>query len=341
MLTPKIFLCVPSFLPLLTLLSAQLDMVKPFTHSCSRVGASTTRLLAISALLVSSAVSRDCKQITRSAALKDPCSLLESSAPPSFLLSFQTNYGELLALCDRSLAPAWVDRVFNLAVGGYYSSNYFIRVVDSPTLHVAQFGTNGDPSISNVYNIESPQLGDCAVVRPQPPFMDIGSPSLSNTLGTLSMSTSFNPLFNTTWNATAELFLNLGNNSRLDALLFVPICTLTSSSIDVALSFPSYGELEDLGGPGPSLARLYAEGNEYISSDPAYDLMASTTSVSVSCEPLDIDGGGGDFCGPCEAPNNGLGGGGGRRAVLDFGGGGVAMSKGDARRVQQAWRTRK
>jgi len=45
----------------------------------------------------------------------------------------------------------------------------------------------------------------CAASRPC-----TGVHGLSNRFGTLSMSTSFNEITGTTWNATAELFLNTG-----------------------------------------------------------------------------------------------------------------------------------
>jgi hypothetical protein len=40
------------------------------------------------------------------------------------------------------------------------------------------------------------------------------------------MSTSFNEVTGTTWNATAELFVNTGDNPRLDPMLFVPVCVV-------------------------------------------------------------------------------------------------------------------
>jgi cyclophilin family peptidyl-prolyl cis-trans isomerase len=257
----------------------------------------TLLLLPLAASGSLPSLARECAVVTRSAALSDPCSKqMRVTAPPVFDLSFRTNFGDILANCVRSRAPAWVDRVYNLALNGYYDANYFFRVVDSPTLHIVQFGTNGDPSLSNVYNVFSPSLGSCAVIHPQPPFMPIGTPSLSNTAGTLSMSTSFSSVFNSTWNSTAELFLNLGDNSRLDPLLFVPICILSPAGLSVAETFPSYGELSDLGGPGPSLELLYAEGNSYISGNGEYDEMAITSSLTVSCGTLT---GGEGVCGPC------------------------------------------
>jgi len=68
-----------------------------------------------------------------------------------------------------------------------------------------------------------------------------------------------------------------GNNSWLDALRFVPICTVVG--MEAVLRFPSYGELSDMGGPGPSLGRLYEEGNAYIRRHAEWRGMARTTHV--------------------------------------------------------------
>ena len=47
------------------------------------------------------------------------------------------------------------------------------------------------------------------------------------------------------------------------------------------LRFPSFGELSELGGPGPSLDRLYAEGNKYIESNSSWSTMAKSQAVRV------------------------------------------------------------
>jgi peptidyl-prolyl cis-trans isomerase A (cyclophilin A) len=221
--------------------------------------------------------------------LRDPCQFRQH-APDAFALSFETNYGSFVAACERQRAPLWVDRVWNLARFGYYNDNYFFRVLPN---FVVQFGTAGDPSISNVYNW-STTMSDCAILNPQPPDMpycllaDNNSSctnGLSNTFGTLSMSTSYNYTDaypkGVTWNATAELFINLGNNARLDENLFVPICTITNMD-ETVLKFPSFGECSDVGGTGPSLGRLYEEGNSYIEADNDWNAtMAKTLRVDV------------------------------------------------------------
>jgi cyclophilin family peptidyl-prolyl cis-trans isomerase len=154
----------------------------------------------------------ECKEHQYTASLQDTCGpQMNVIAPDSFHISFRSNYGDFVAHCDRQRAPVWVDRIYNLVLNGYYNDNYFFRVIDD---FIVQFGTNGDPSVSNIYNFNSPYLGECGVLEPQPPYMPIneGVHGLSNVFGTLAMSTSYNETTETTWNATAELFINLNNN---------------------------------------------------------------------------------------------------------------------------------
>ena len=43
-------------------------------------------------------------------------------------------------------------------------------------------------------------------------------------------------------------------------MLFVPVCTIDPVDMHkTVLKYPSFGEVEELGGPGPSLDALYAE----------------------------------------------------------------------------------
>lgn len=265
--------------------------------------------------------------------LHNPClEHMQHQAPESFVLEFEMNhdYGIFVAHCVRARAPIHVDRVFNLARFGYYSDNYFFRVLPN---FVAQFGTAGNPLLSNIYNYTSTSNPECAILKPQPPFMpycmgtnknpsqsifsrlvrsvratedtvkqefiraaqnDNGEncskvKTLSNTFGTISMSTSYKqdlPGYpeGVTWNATAELFINLADNQRLDKHLFVPICTV--EQMNTVLRFPSFGEVAELGGDGPSLGLLYEQGNAYIESNRDWNAkMAKVTRVTL-CDEL-------------------------------------------------------
>ena len=229
-------------------------------------------------------------------ALHDPCcDEMRETAPEAFSMRFATNYGSFVASCKRNRAPVWVDRVYNLARLGYYDHSFFFRVLNTSRLKIVQFGTNGDPRLSNIYNWSSTSTPDCAILEPQPPDMprcmagddcQRGTTPLSNTYGTLVMSTSSETTAaypdGVTWNATAELFINTGENDWLDPMLFVPICTVDEAGMQSVLRFPSYGEVADLGGPGPSLGLLYERGNEYIEQNSAWHAMAKSAEVYVS-----------------------------------------------------------
>lgn len=94
------------------------------------------------------------------------------------------------------------------------------------------------------------------------------------------MSTGQDPATGMSHNATAELFISTADNRWLDRLGFVPICTVDGNGLSTVIKrFPSYGELADLGGTGPSLGRLYAEGNGYIERDARWAAMAKTARV--------------------------------------------------------------
>jgi cyclophilin family peptidyl-prolyl cis-trans isomerase len=257
--------------------------------------------------------------------LSDPCKLDKTPITTTnnknndeFSILFPTQYGDFVAHCDRRRAPIQADRIYRLAKYGYYNLNYFFRVIPGKYI---QFGTNGNPLISNVYNYTSMKVGedpdnddDCSIIQPQPPYMpycmaedDDGTsdsdnnctdvPGLSNSFGTISMSTSYKegiPGYpdGVTWNATAELFINIGNNAWLDSNLFIPICTINKYDMNnVVLKFPSFGEVSELGGDGPSLGLLYQYGNIYIESNinsTWNDTMAITSTVSI-CTDTDTD----------------------------------------------------
>ena len=48
--------------------------------------------------------------------------------------------------------------------------------------------------------------------------------------------------------------------SNLDEMLFVPVCVIDPADMEsTVLKYPSFGEVEELGGPGPSIDALYAQ----------------------------------------------------------------------------------
>mmetsp|Transcript_19304 Transcript_19304/g.50184 ORF Transcript_19304/g.50184 Transcript_19304/m.50184 type:complete len:228 (-) Transcript_19304:121-804(-) len=96
----------------------------------------------------------------------------------------------------RSLAPLGSDRFFALVKAGFYNNSAFFRVVPS---FVIQFGISGDAALNKEW-LNNP-IKDDAVVG-------------SNTAGTVSFADA-GP--NT---RSSQVFINLGDNSRLDKMGF-------------------------------------------------------------------------------------------------------------------------
>jgi hypothetical protein len=118
-------------------------------------------------------------------------------------------------------------------------------------------------------------------------------PGQSNVAGAMAFSTSYlmregQP--GLSWNATAELFVNLVDNRRLDSNHFIPIATVLSGLENLATCH-SYGRMADECSPpnstlcpGPDEETLYAKGNAYLAA--FYPRMDNISSVGIYCDPI-------------------------------------------------------
>ena len=61
----------------------------------------------------------------------------------------------------------------------------------------------------------------------------------------------------------------------------MPVCTIDAQGMQAVRRFPSFGELADLGGPGPSLGLLYEFGNAYIEANASWARMGQVSQVHV------------------------------------------------------------
>lgn len=242
---------------------------------------------------LNSVLATPCGQPVCREALQNPCSAnMTRTAPETFEIRFPTQYGNFTASCTRQNAPAWVDRLWNLATNGYYDSVYFYRVINRTNpktgrvFGITQFGTNGNPEISKYYDSSNAAcIENCGIIQPQPPYM--AHRNLSNVFGTISFATQYNKTTETTWNVTDELFINTANNSFLDSQLYFPICNITAG-MDVVTSFKSFGDIEELGGPGVNARRLTKEGNAYIAGNATFAGMAKSGVVEVMTKPNEV-----------------------------------------------------
>jgi peptidyl-prolyl cis-trans isomerase A (cyclophilin A) len=167
--------------------------------------------------------------------LTDPAKLIEK-APATFKAKFETTKGIFVIEVHRDWAPAGADRFYNLVKNGYFSDVKFFRVVPG---FVVQFGIHGDPSIASKWlksNIQDDPVKE------------------SNKRGNLTFAMSSQPN-----SRSVQMFINLRDNTALDAKGFAPIGKVTSGMEVVDKLYDGYGEgLTQLQG------RIASEGNAFL-----------------------------------------------------------------------------
>lgn len=146
------------------------------------------------------------------AALADP-SAANERAPDSFRVRFETTKGAFVVACTRDWAPNGVDRFYNLVKIGFLDDVAFFRVVSAPVPFVAQFGLHGIPAVNSKWS--------GAKIPPDPV-------KESNKRGRLTFAMAGSPDTRST-----QLFVNLGNNARLDQMGFAPICDIDDAGMKI------------------------------------------------------------------------------------------------------------
>lgn len=127
--------------------------------------------------------------------------LLSQPGPDSFTVRFTTSKGPFDVRVHRDWAPRGSDRIYYLARAGFYDNVRFFRVVNGANGRpfVAQWGLNGDTAVGRAWR--GLRMQDDPTVK-------------SNVRGTLSFAAGG---ANT---RTTQVYVNFGDNSRLDTLRF-------------------------------------------------------------------------------------------------------------------------
>jgi peptidyl-prolyl cis-trans isomerase A (cyclophilin A) len=179
-------------------------------------------------------------------------------APEQFGVSLDTSKGVILLEIDRDWAPHGADRFYNLVRAGYFDQSRFFRVIRGKW---AQFGINGDPSISNAWRRRT---------IPDDPRRE------SNVRGTIAFA------FAVPNGRTTQLFINLRDNSAThDPEPFVPIGRVVEG-MEVADSlYADYGEAAGGGIRANKQQPLFDEGNAYLNCNfPRLDFIRDAAVVS-------------------------------------------------------------
>jgi cyclophilin family peptidyl-prolyl cis-trans isomerase len=158
-------------------------------------------------------------------------------APDTAVVDIETTRGTITVVLRRRWAPHGVDRAYNLARAGYFDDSRFYRVVDG---FVAQFGLPADPTVASLWSQQT-----------LPPDVR----RVSNARGTVSFA-QFKPDDRTT-----NLFINLRDNARLDALGFAPVGRVVKGMAVADRLYAGYGERPMA---PANTKRLYGEANTFL-----------------------------------------------------------------------------
>ena len=190
----------------------------------------------------------------RAGDLSDPASLNEKT-PAVYQAKFDTSKGSFVIEVHRDWAPNGADRFYNLVKNGFYNDVRFFRVLDG---FMAQFGINGNPSLSAVWRD--------ANIKDDPV-------KVSNGRGTVTFATA-GPNTRTT-----QVFINFGDNAGLDGQGFSPFGKVVSGMDVVDALYGGYGEGPPRG-DGPDQGRVQAQGNAYLEKAfPKLDYVKTATIV--------------------------------------------------------------
>lgn len=179
------------------------------------------------------------------------------AAADSFLVRFATTSGSFDVLLRRDWAPLGAPHVGRAVLDGYYDGGAFFRALRG---FVVQWGIAADPAMTQRWMPR--RIADDPVTQ-------------SNRRGTVTFA-SGGP-----GTRTVQLFVNLRDNARLDAMGFPPVGEVVRGMDVVDALHTGYGEGAPAG-RGPSQDRLVAEGERYLAAEfPRLDRITSARIIAL------------------------------------------------------------
>jgi peptidyl-prolyl cis-trans isomerase A (cyclophilin A) len=182
--------------------------------------------------------------------------LLKEKAPETFQVKFTTTRGDFIVTVNRAWAPIGADRFYNLVKHHFFDNASFFRVHPG---FIVQFGISAYPPVSAAWR--NATIKDDLVKE-------------SNKKNFITFATA-GPNTRTT-----QLFINLGDNSRLDKSGFSPFGQVTEGMNVVEMLYEGYGEIPAMGGPGPEPGEIESQGKPYIDKNfPKLDSIKTATLI--------------------------------------------------------------
>lgn len=161
-------------------------------------------------------------------------------APQNYVARFVTTEGAFEISVDRAWAPRGADRFYQLVKNGFYDGVHLNRVVAG---YIAQFGLNPDPEITAVWKDNG--IADDPV-------------QASNIAGNIGFAMTGPDTRST------QVYINLGDNSRLDADGFAPFGTVSAGMDVVEKLYALYGEEAGGGMRGGRQGPIEKEGSAWL-----------------------------------------------------------------------------
>lgn len=160
--------------------------------------------------------------------------------PDSFVVRLATTKGNIDVLLRRDWAPHGTERFYDAVSQNVYDGARFFRTIRG---FVAQFGIAADPAVSAEWMQR--RIPDDPVLQ-------------SNRRGTLVFAAGSDPD-----TRSAQLFFNLRNNARLDAMRFAPIGEVIKGIDAMDSLYTGYGD----GANAPNQGRAMREGEAYFAAE--------------------------------------------------------------------------
>jgi peptidyl-prolyl cis-trans isomerase A (cyclophilin A) len=162
-----------------------------------------------------------------------------STVPEVYKAKFTTTKGDFVIEAHRAWAPKGADRFYELVKGGYFDGVPFFRAIDG---FMVQFGISSDPAANKTWS--------------EARIQDDPAAGQSNERGKVTFATSGPD------SRTTQVFINYGNNSRLDSMGFTPFGQVVEGMTVVDSFYKEYGEGAPRG-PGPNQDLLQNQGAAY------------------------------------------------------------------------------
>ncbi len=176
--------------------------------------------------------------------------------PQMYRVRLDTTKGAIVIAVHRDWAPHGADRFYELVTRGYYDDSRFFRVVKNQW---AQFGINGDPSVSARWR---------AATIPDDPVRQ------SNTRGRVSFA------FKDPGGRTTQVYISLRDNASQDAQGFAPFGEVVEGMAVADALNSEYGESAGGGIRAGRQQALFDGGNAYLDREfPHLDRLLRATIV--------------------------------------------------------------